>query len=201
VDGSIHFEYCVASPKPGGNPSQTDALIMSESTVWAIEAKWTEPRYETVGQRLSKPESDGADPRVTVNGWLQHLQRFSTRHLDIEDVVDVVYQVLHRTASACAVAIAQQRRPQVVYLHFHPSPLKNSATTQQYVSDLERLHMLLGNPAELMFVVVEMPLHFTPAFETIKGLDKQSPATSALVLEALRAGPLFTFDPPIIKHI
>ncbi len=174
ADATIHFEYRVASPKPGGNPSQTDALIMSESTVWAVEAKWTEPRYETVAKRLSKPEANGADPRLTLNGWLQHLQPFATRLLQTEDFTEVVYQVLHRAASACAVAVAQRRQPQLVYLHFHPSPLKSSATTHQYVTDLGVLHALLGNPVKLMFVVVEMPLHPTPAFEAIKDLDKQS---------------------------
>ena len=38
-DSTVYFEYCVASPKAGGNPSQTDALLMSDSTVWAVEAK------------------------------------------------------------------------------------------------------------------------------------------------------------------
>jgi len=97
-DCTVHFEYCVASPKPGGNPSQTDALLMSDTTVWAIEVKWTEPRYETVEKRISKPELDGADPRTTVDGWLKYLQPFATRYLRVDDVLDVVYQVLHRPA-------------------------------------------------------------------------------------------------------
>lgn len=201
VDTTIHFEYRVASPKLGGNPSQTDALLMSESTVLAVEAKWTEPRYETVAKRLSKPEADGADPCVTVNGWLRHLQSFAAHRLQLEDFTDVVYQVLHRAASACAVATAPRRLVQLVYLHFHPSPLKTSATTAQYVSDLGRLHTMLGSPAEITFVVVEMPLRSTPAFEAIKDLDKRDPATSVRVLEALRRGPLFIFDTPTIKRI
>ena len=68
TDSATYFEYRVPSPKANGNPSQTDALIMSESKVWGIEAKWTEPRYETVARRIRKPEADGADPRKTVEG-------------------------------------------------------------------------------------------------------------------------------------
>jgi hypothetical protein len=65
TNATIHFEYRVASAKPGGNASQTDALLISGSTVWAIEAKWTEPRYETVAKRLRRPEADGPAGAVT----------------------------------------------------------------------------------------------------------------------------------------
>jgi hypothetical protein len=197
----VHFEYCVASPKRGGHASQTDALLVSDSTVWAVEAKWREPRYETVAERLSKPEDDGADPRGTLNGWMRHLQPFTTRTLQIDVFADVVYQVLHRAASACAVATAQKLSPELVYLHFHPFQLKNSATTAQYVSDLAHLHALLGSPAGFVFRVVELPLRPTAAFESIKGSDKHSPATSARVAEALCHEPLFTFGTPTSKRI
>jgi hypothetical protein len=201
TNATVHFEYCVASPKAGGNPSQTDALVMSDSNIWAVEAKWTEPRYETVAKRLSKPESDGADPKVTVDGWLKHLNRFAAHPLQVEDVKDVVYQVLHRAASTCAVATTQGCIPHLIYLHFHPSPLKTSATTDQYISDLRHLHTLLGRPASLKFAVVEMPLQQTKAFELIKDLDKRSPETSVQVSAALRQGPLFTFGTPTTTRI
>jgi len=200
-DATVHFEYCVPSPKPGGNPSQTDALIISDSNTWAVEAKWTEPRYETVAQRVSKPESDGADPNVTVEGWLKHLNRFSAQPLQVEDVKDVVYQVLHRAASACAVASAHACTPQLIYLHFHPSKRTNSATTDEYVSDLRHLHLLLGRPANLKFTVVEVPLQPTKAFEIVKDLDKRSRDTSVHVSAALRQGPLFTFGTPTTTRI
>lgn len=213
-DATVHFEYCVASAKPGGNPSQTDALLISDSTVWAVEAKWTEPRYETVAkrlttqpryktmaERLSRREADLADAKVTVNGWLEHLNQFAARALQLEDVSDVVYQVLHRAASACAVATEHGRVPHLVYLHFHPSPVKNSATTGQYISDLRHLHTLLGSPTNVKFAVVEMPIQSTRAFESIKDLDKTSPATSAQVTKALRQGALFTFGTPTTTRI
>jgi hypothetical protein len=195
------LEYGVPSPKHGGNPSQTDAMVISDKVVMAVEAKWTEPRYETVAKRLSKLEADGADPRVTLNGWLQHLQPFATHRLQTGDFTDIVYQVLHRAASACAMATAHRCQPRLVYLHFYPSPLKNSATTDQYISDLGHLHTLLGSPAEVEFTVVEMRLHPTAAFEIIKNLNKRSPATSGQVSEALCSGPLFAFASPTAKRI
>lgn len=154
-----------------------------------------------MAQRVSKPESDGADPKVMVDGWLKHLNRLAAHPLQVEDVTDVVYQVLHRAASACAVATAHRCMPYLIYLHFHPSHLKNSATTDQYVSDLRHLHELLGSPANLKFAVVEMPVQFTAAFDAIKDLDKHSPDTSVQVSAALRQGPLFIFGTPTTTHI
>lgn len=200
-DRTVHFEYCVASPKPGGNPSQTDALLMSDKTVWAVEAKWTEPRYETVEKRISKPEADGADPRATVSGWLNHLMPFSSRGLSVDGVRGVVYQVLHRAASACAVATASRLQPHLVYLHFHPSPEKSSATTAQYISDLKLLHDLMGNPGGVKFTVVEMPLKPTAAFEAIMDLDKRARESAEKVKDALCGGPLFAFGKPTIARI
>lgn len=201
VDPAVHFEYCVASPKAGGNPSQTDAVIISDNGAVAVEAKWTEPRYPTVASRIRKPENDGGDPRITVKGWLGHLNSFAAHHLDVDDVADVVYQVIHRAASACAIAIARSCNPHLVYLHFHPSPRNASATTAQYAADLQHLHDLLGRPPEVRFSVVEMPLHFTDAFESIRNLDKRDKATSAHVRQALCRGPLFTFGTPTVKLI
>jgi len=214
ADATIHFEYCVPSAKPGSNPSQTDVMLTSDFTVWAVEAKWTESRYETVAKRLTKQpryktiaeglsrrEADLVDAKVTVKGWLQHLNRFATHSLQLEDVSDVVYQVLHRAASACAVATEHGRVPHLIYLHFHPSPLKSSATTKQYFSDLGDLHVLLGSPTDLKFAVVEVPIQPTKAFESIKDLDKSLPATSERVTEALRQGGLFIFGTPITMRI
>src|SRR5690348_1440566 len=51
---SLHLEYEVESPGATGNPSQTDLMVLSQVAGIAIEAKWTEPRYETVAARLNR---------------------------------------------------------------------------------------------------------------------------------------------------
>ena len=198
---SLHFEYRAKSPKPRGNPSHTDMMLMSGGKAWAIEAKWTEPRYETVANRLRKPESDGGDPRITLNGWLSYLQPYAGRDLQLEDFSDVVYQTLHRAASACVAAAEHGLQPELVYLHFSPSPLKNSATRDEYATDLSRLHKLLGSPGHFIFRVVDVVLSVTPAFEKIKDLDKHSPVTSKSVREALCREVLFDFGSPVANTI
>jgi len=200
-DGMIHFEYRVPSPKANGNPSQTDALILSESKVWGIEAKWTEPRYETVARRIRKPEADGADPRKTVEGWLRYLQPYASRALHVDDCANAVYQTVHRAASACAVATGKKLQPELVYLHFHPSPLRSTATTERYVADLRYLRSLLGPTSGLGFTVVEMTLEPTAAFREIQGLDKRLRSSADKVSAALCRGPLFEFQAPSLTAI
>jgi hypothetical protein len=200
-NGAVHFEFGVPAPKPGGNPSQTDVLFTSEETVWAVEAKWTEPiDAQTVAKRLAKPESDGGDPHVTVSGWFSHLQRF-TQLLHVDDFADIIYQMVHRAASAAYVAHERNLKPELVYLHFAPSPLRSSASTGHYVSELARLHGRLGRPRDFLFRVVEMVLEPTAEFEAIKNLDKHSRTTSQAVRAALCQGPLFNFGTPSVTPI
>ncbi|RPI44481.1 MAG: hypothetical protein EHM59_12710 [Betaproteobacteria bacterium] len=199
---TVCLEYCVASPKAGGNPSQTDAMVITDSLALAFEAKWTEPPdRQTVAKRIDRGEQDGADASDTVKGWLAHLQPFTARELRVDDFKDMIYQNVHRVASACAVAKANGLRPEVVYLHFHPSPGKSAATTVSYEDDLRKLHRLLGSPPRLGFRVVEMPLEPTPAFDAIKNLDRRVGTTTAAVKAALLRGPLFTFGRPITARI
>lgn len=40
---TVHFEYCVASPKKNGNPSQTDALIFSDSNIGRLKLNGQSP--------------------------------------------------------------------------------------------------------------------------------------------------------------
>lgn len=197
----IYIEYSVPSPKPGGNPSQTDVMLMSGTAVWAVEAKWTEPRYETVRSRISGPGTSGANPQAIVDGWLKYIQPFTAQNLNANNFLNVVYQVLHRTASACAVATKQDSKPEVVYLHFDPSPDPGSANTDQYIDDLRSLKSLLGNQPGVGFKVVEMPLQPTQAFNAIKNLSRGQSATAIPVSDALCNGPVFSFGDPVVTIV
>ena len=54
---SLHVEYCVTGVSDG-NPSQTDLMVFGIGRSLAIEAKWTERRYETVAKRLVRRTKD-----------------------------------------------------------------------------------------------------------------------------------------------
>ena len=47
-DLTLSFEHCVNVQKGVGKPSQTDLMLFVNGTCIAVEAKYTEPRYDTV---------------------------------------------------------------------------------------------------------------------------------------------------------
>lgn len=195
ADAPVHIEYGVVSPKAGGKPSQTDAMIVAPNVVVGVEAKWTEPREKPVSKRIAQPESDGGDPRDTVRGWLARMQPFACAPLEIDAFLDVPYQVVHRIASACTVATERNVHAEVVYLHFSPSPDAKSATPDDYVRDLQAAKAAMGGVINLGLTFVDMHVTGTAAFERIKQLDKRDPKSAPVVVEALCGGPLFVFEP------
>ena len=135
------------------------------------------------------------------SGWLNYLQPYAGRDLQLEDFSDVVYQMLHRAASACLAAAEHRLEPNWSTCISSPSPLKNSASRDEYTTDLSRLHKLLGSPGYFIFRAVDVVLSVTPAFEKFKDLDKHSPVTSKSVREALCREVLFNFGSPVANTI
>jgi hypothetical protein len=162
-------------------------MVKGQADTLAIEAKWTEQRYETVGDRIGRENTENR--RQVMTGWLDLLQPHAARVLHVDDFHYAVYQMVHRAASACYKA----ERPQLAYLHFTPDPSGKGATSAQYQSDLEHLQELLGNPAKFSFHLIEVEIRPTAAFEQIRKLPKTSAETARTVCAALQNGPLFEF--------
>lgn len=195
-DLSVAFERRIPSPKGEGRPSHTDAMVLSDHRALAIEAKWTEPRYETVAARLSRKAANGRDSKEFVEGWLELLQRHAAKRLRLDDVSGCVYQMVHRAASACGL----DRAPSLAYLHFVPAT-KGAATSAQYLNDLSQLHALLGSPADFPFFLIELPTQRTRAFQAIEHLKKGEAETGRVVRSALLETALFTFGEPSVRRI
>ncbi len=196
-DVSVAFERTVDSPKQGDRPSFTDAMVISETQALAIEAKWTEPRYETVATRLKRNDSSGRDSREYVGGWVELLQPHATTALDLDGFGDMVYQMLHRSASACGVP---NRLPRLAYLHFSSMPHRGAALAQ-YKEDLEGFHSLLGSPERFPFFLIDLPLLPTAAFHEIENLKKGQASTGEAVRQALLTKVLFDFGEPQVRRI
>jgi hypothetical protein len=183
-------------------------MVLSSTSALAIEAKWTEPRYETVSKRLKsrvaklvKEDPSNNDKHhsaqlAVIQGWLNLLRPHSTVSLSFEDAGDAVYQMIHRAASACATG----HRPGLAYLHFEPGP-KSAATSAQYRTDLRKLHELLGGPINFPFYLVDVHLHLTEAFREIASLPKGKPDTDRRVRDAIRSTRLFEFGKPKMERI
>ncbi|RPI78493.1 MAG: hypothetical protein EHM45_06400 [Desulfobacteraceae bacterium] len=189
ADCNLHLEYKVKPPKGKGNASHTDLMVISGKSSLAIEAKWTEPRYPTIQEWLKKgPNPDNR--RDVLNGWLECLRKHSQRPLNDSDFSDIVYQMMHRAASACQAG----SRPKLAYLLFKPSSDPDTADIKVIHDDLARLHSLLGNPKDFPFYLVEVHMTPTAAFDEIKVFSKGNQKTAEAVRDALNREPLFNFS-------
>jgi hypothetical protein len=189
ADCNLHLEYTVSPQQGKGVASHTDVMVISGESSLAVEAKWTEPRYETVGEWLEKG-SNPLNRRDVLTGWLGLLQQHAQRTIDIGDFSDIVYQMVHRAASACAAGV----NPKMAYLMFEPSLDPKTASIQQIHADLNHLWDLLGNPNRFPFYLIELQLSPTAAFDAIASLPKGDEATNKAVRDALCNEPLFDFS-------
>jgi hypothetical protein len=123
----MHFEYEVPVQRGRGKSSFTDLMIVADDIAVAIEAKFTEPRYESVATWLGgTPTTNRSD---VLEGWLCAIEAAAQRSIPRHAVRDVPYQLIHRTASVCSV---ERRKRIVAYQVFGDSP------ADHYVEDLRR---------------------------------------------------------------
>ncbi len=186
----LHLEYTVPPQQGKGVASHTDLMVRQQGHALAIEAKWTEPRYDTVSKWLQKG-SNLQNRKDVLTGWLELLQKHALHELLIEDFSAAVYQMVHRAASACAAG----SKPQLAYLVFKPSHDPRTANIQTISDDLTHLWSLLGSPQGFPFYVVELSLSPTAAFKAIKPKEIGKDGTAMQVRAALSGNdPLFSFE-------
>jgi hypothetical protein len=113
----LHFEYQVPVQRGRGKPSYTDLIILGDDVAVAIEAKFTEPRYESVRTWLGpKQATNRAD---LLEGWIRAIGAVTEAAVDPEIVRELPYQLIYRPAS---VGCVKQRKRVVVYQLFAGSP-------------------------------------------------------------------------------
>ncbi|MEQ8851719.1 hypothetical protein [Gimesia sp.] len=190
----LFLEYKVSSPANSRTKSHTDIMLKSGSDALAIEAKWTEPMYDDVQTWLSKVTNGPA----VLNGWLELILKvLAKKSLKAEDFREVIYQMLHRAASAAATGY----RPRLAYFLFKPSPDPQSASTDAIKSALTTLWGKLGKPKKFPFYVVEIVTVPSAAYELIRN-EPKCEATSEQLKTVLKGGePLFEFESYSISEI
>ncbi len=183
----FHLEYKVKPKKGKGNASHTDLFVISEITALALEAKWTEKRYQSV--KKWKADTKNPDNKEAVlQGWIEFLQPYSNNELNIDKMDNVVYQLIHRAASACA----EGRNPKLAYLLFTES---YSIHGYSYIeSDLRNFKNLLGTSNEFPFYFIEVLISPTKKFEDLSHMKKNTKETIKAVKSSIEKGEhLFNF--------
>jgi hypothetical protein len=186
----LAFEYAVPVVSGSGKPSYTDLMILCPHISVAIEAKYTEGRYESVRTWLGAPPISN---RATVlNGWLSVISSVVGRNIDTSAVLDLPYQLIHRTASACSTG-AETRV--LVYMIFGEDP------SRHYAADITALDRLLKRPDELDMHVLGVPMKPAPEFvELLEQWDAGLRYLADGVRRALLQGQLFQYAVPRILY-
>lgn len=179
-DSNLFLEYTVAPPQGRGKPSHTDAMLISGEHALAIEAKWTEPMYESVGTWINKGEN--LQNRIDVlNGWLGLLRQPEQMAPLNEDCTSLIYQMVHRAASVAATS----NNPKLAYFCFSPSPDKQTASSEVVFQELTKVWTFLGKPQNFEFSVVKVEMKALNPIQDLLPLKKQEAGTSKAVVKAL----------------
>jgi len=199
----LRLEYQVKAGRGRGKASHTDLMATQSGPPprsLAIEAKWTEPRYETVAKWLGGGTSP-ENRREVLHGWLKQITPYTKSEIRPDQCEGLVYQMVHRAASAVAACKAGGH-PSIAYLVFHDERT-GTPHLDDYRADLCRLRSAIGNKERFPFFLTSVSIHPTDAFRELEGLKKGCSETSIAVRRALASGspPLFDFSEATIEII
>lgn len=192
----LHLEYKVRHRHGRGRSSYTDVMVIDGEAATAIEAKWTEPEYDTVGKWL-KRGSNATNRKAVLKGWLEMIQPHSLMTLTPKVVSECTNQMIHRAASACSAG----ESPQLAYLVFTPSLGSENSAAPKARKKLELLWGVLGQPAAFPFYLIEVPMTPTDAFHRVQQLPQGPRRTTAIKAGIVTDTPLFAFSAPQIVRI
>jgi hypothetical protein len=153
----LGFEYPTPVLAGRGKASFTDLMVIADVAAVAIEAKYTEPRYETVAEWLGATPSENR--KAVLGGWLTAINRAVRGEVLIDHVRDLPYQMIHRTASVCCID-----RPMRIVLY----QVFGEHAAPHYEDDLRRLATILKPAANLQFWLQVCPLHRSPQMMDIE---------------------------------
>jgi uncharacterized protein DUF6946 len=165
--------------------SETDLMLTAPQLAIAVEAKWSEPRYETV-ETWRKRTSRW---RPALEHWLQHLKPFADAPSP-DEMDHLVYQMIHRCASACATAGALGTAV-LLYQVFEDA----KHDTSFYATDLRELISALKPKANLLVALQTVQIRKTLEYTRVgKSLLADAQAKARVIREAIKQRVLFDFD-------
>ncbi|HBN74721.1 MAG TPA: hypothetical protein DD473_02640 [Planctomycetaceae bacterium] len=193
-----YLEYTV-SPKLGrGKASHTDVMLIDGNASLAIEAKWIEGMYPKVQDWISQGSNE-QNRKDVLKGWVDCLGNHLGQELNPDDFHGVIYQMIHRAASA----VVAGKKPSVAYFCFKMKSFTRGAKIEQIEQRLTELWILLGQPENFPFFVAEIEIKEEDAYKNLQeeAKTKSKEEISELVIAALQDNEsLFTFLPkPVVR--
>ena len=150
---AVHFEY--GNSVWGGGTSMTDIMAFIPDAVIAVEAKAREALDEEVRNWIYKDAAK--NPRSPPHRRRVVVQYGSALGVNADALLDVRYQLLHRTLAAARVA-RQHRRSRAWMIVHSFAPLqceehaRNRADFDRYVSLVGNTPVLEGIPVRLAWI-------------------------------------------------
>jgi hypothetical protein len=117
-------------------------MILTADQSIAIEAKYTEPPYQSVNKWLGLEPTENRTK--VLCGWLDEISKVTGRAITLEEVGPLPYQLIHRTASVCC---APGRLRTVVYQVF------GQESSDYYIDSLRKLVACVGVGPPIQFWV------------------------------------------------
>jgi hypothetical protein len=187
----LHFEYGVPVRSGRGKPSYTDLMVLADDVAVAIEAKFTEPPYESVDAWLGRAATPN---RIAVlDGWLSAVGESVGRRIARGAVGAVPYQLIHRTASVCCV---DRPHRHLVYQVF------SDEMPQYYVEQLRLWVDILGENNGVGLAVYWCRLRRSEAYRSLEARwDAGGRDFSQEVRRELLEGPLLDFFDAVVTPI
>lgn len=169
-----------------GKASFTDVMLDLGADVVAIEAKRTERPYETVKNWLAR--DTGSNRQAILAHWL-----WCCLGLDgpVERYHDLVYQIIHRTASARRTA--GERHAHVMHLLF------GDQHVDEYVEASARAAELLAPNGRLRLHVVVVPTNEGPGYRDVVAASEGDGGADRVREALLRDDTIFTFGQPSVR--
>jgi hypothetical protein len=133
------FEHETKVQKGRGLPSCTDLMVEYENHCLVIESKRTEPSYETVEKWLKNIPNR----YLVLEGWIEILNSNLELNIQVVDVLNLPYQLVHRVASA----FFSGKKPLVLYIGFD----LDSKKEQYYFDSLTKFSNILEQKVDLYF--------------------------------------------------
>jgi hypothetical protein len=100
-----------------------------------------------------------------MQGWLDLLNRTTGTKLNINDVLNITYQTIHRTASAC---LPLKNVPNVKRLMIYQLFIDNDDDGQHYKDQMTSLRNLMGNNIIKMgLMLCRMDLERNPGYRKL----------------------------------
>ena len=205
-----YFEFPTEAVYNGrriGEPSMTDIMVIAPGIQMAVEGKFTEYveyKDQTIREwfivKLAEadetwtPASRERYLRKILKAWFGYIRETGCTGLADDDAffrdcMDVSYQFLHRTASACCKADeANGTTPVLVYqLFFEADNAAHIEKMEQFKADLRRWAETL-KLRNMKFLIVSVPVVNVPEVE------RRFPNERGMIFEHMRKEAIYKFD-------